>query len=126
MGLHIACSLVVVAAFCVSPAQDVPEYIAANNPDRTVLFPALQMHQPTKSGNVPHLQQEEQIGPTPQPKIKLDPDQLQREGRELLELSQSLQADIESLNHGLYPKDTVDKLKRIEKVAKHLRGEIAP
>ncbi len=57
---------------------------------------------------------------------RVDSVQLQREARELLELSQSLQPDIESVNHGLLPKDTIEKLKRIEKLSKHLRGELAP
>jgi hypothetical protein len=80
---------------------------------------------PTKQGDVSRLHPVE-IDPNAQPKIKLDPAQLQREARELLELSQSLQLDIESVNQGLHPKDTIEKLKRIEKLAKHLRGEIEP
>ena len=60
------------------------------------------------------------------PGPRVDPVQLQREARELLELSQSLQPDIESVNHGLLPKDTIEKLKRIEKLSKHLRGELTP
>ena len=43
-----------------------------------------------------------------------------------MELTQSLQPDIESVNHRLLPKDTIEKLKRIEKVSKHLRGELTP
>jgi hypothetical protein len=82
---------------------------------------------PTKQGNVPRLNpQEEQIDPKAQAKIKQDPAQLPREARELLDLSQSLQLDIESVNRGLHPKDTIEKLKRIQKLAKHLRGEIEP
>ena len=54
-----------------------------------------------------------------------DPLELQREAKELLELSQSHQPDMESLNHGLLPKDTIDKLKRIEKLSKRLRGELS-
>jgi hypothetical protein len=50
--------------------------------------------------------------------------ELQREAKELLELSQSLQPDMESLNHGLLPKDTIEKLKRIEKLSKRLRSEL--
>jgi len=53
-----------------------------------------------------------------------DPLDLQREAKELLELSQSLQPDMESVNHGLLPKDTIEKLKRIEKLSKRLRGEL--
>jgi hypothetical protein len=60
------------------------------------------------------------------PAPRIDPAMLQREARELLELSQSLQPDIESVNHGLFPKDVADKLKRIEKLSKRLRAEITP
>jgi hypothetical protein len=113
------------AVSCVSsPAQDAREYITTNTAALT--FPALQTHMPTRHGDVARIQPEEPTGPLAQPKIKLDPDQLQREARELLDLSQALQADIESVNHGMLPKDTVERLKRIQKVAKHLRGEIAP
>lgn len=56
---------------------------------------------------------------------RVDSVQLQREAKELLELSQSLQPDMESVNHGLLPKDIIEKLKRIEKLSKHLRGELA-
>jgi hypothetical protein len=81
---------------------------------------------PTKQGNVPRLQPQEPVSPGARPTIKRDPEKLRQEVGELLELSQSLQGDIESINRGLYPKDTAEKLKRIQKVAKHLRGEIAP
>ena len=57
---------------------------------------------------------------------RVDPAALQREAKELLDLSQSVQPDIESLKRGLLSRDLVDKLKRIEKLSKHLRGEIAP
>ena len=55
-----------------------------------------------------------------------DPVQLQREAREMLDLSQSVLYDIDSVNHGLLPKDLNDKLKRIEKLSKHLRSEVGP
>ena len=54
-----------------------------------------------------------------------DPLELQREAKELLELSQSLQPDIEHVSQGLLPKDTVEKLKRIEKLSKRLRTGLA-
>jgi hypothetical protein len=60
------------------------------------------------------------------PGRSLDQVQLRREARELLELSQSLQPDIEQITHGILPKDTIEKLKRIEKLSKHLRGEVTP
>lgn len=59
-------------------------------------------------------------------RFKADPVQLQRDARELLELSQSIQPDIDFVNHGLLPKDTIEKLKRIEKLSKRLRSELGP
>jgi hypothetical protein len=89
------------------------------------LSSAAQMRMPTMHGNVPHLNQQEPVL-IPQQQTKPDPVKLQREAQELLELSQSLQPDIESVNRGILPKDTVEKLKRLEKRAKHLRGELTP
>ena len=60
------------------------------------------------------------------PRVRTDPLQLEREARELEELSQTIPADIAQANHGLLPKDTLEKLKRIEKLAKHLRSELNP
>ena len=125
MGLLLPGSLVLVAALC-QPAQDIPQFTAGNTPEAAPIFLAWQTHMPTKRGDVPRLHPDEQTVPNPQAKIKVDPAQLEREGRELLELTQSLQVDIESLNRGLYPKDTIEKLKQIQKLAKHLRGEIEP
>jgi hypothetical protein len=84
-----------------------------------------QTHMPTMHGNVPHLNQQEPVL-IPQQQTKPDPVKLQHEAQELLELSQSLQSDIDSVNRGVMPKDTIEKLKRVEKLAKHLRGELTP
>jgi hypothetical protein len=59
------------------------------------------------------------------PRAHVDPLELQREARQVLELSQSIQSDFDSINRGLLPKDTIEKLKRIEKLSRHLRGQIA-
>ncbi len=59
-------------------------------------------------------------------RARIDPLQLQREARELSDLAKSLPADVDQVNHGLLPKDTIDKLKRIEKLSKHMRGELNP
>jgi hypothetical protein len=53
-----------------------------------------------------------------------DPLELRREAGEVLELSKSIQSDFESVSRGLLPKDTVDKLKKIEKLSKRLRNQI--
>ena len=55
---------------------------------------------------------------------RIDPDRLQRKAKELLELSQSLQPDMQHLKQGLLPKGTLEKLKRIENLSKYLRGEL--
>ena len=123
MGLLVSLLFVLATTFCISQGA---QKVLAYKPGSPLAFSALQTHMPTKQGDVPHLHPQESISPNAPPKIKLDPDQLQREARELLEISQSLQSDIDSLNHGLYPKDTIEKLKRIQKLAKHLRQEIAP
>ena len=65
-------------------------------------------------------------GPPAARRVRIDRVQLEREARELLELSQSLQLDIDRVNHGLLPRDTLQKLKRIEKLSKHLRSELLP
>jgi hypothetical protein len=62
--------------------------------------------------------------PVPLPRV--DPLQLQREARELADLAQTVPLDVDKMNHGLLPKDAGEKLKRIEKLAKRLRGELAP
>ena len=64
--------------------------------------------------------------PKTQSRLAVDPVQIQREAREMLDLSQSVMVDIVSVNHGLLPKDLSDKLKRIEKLSKHLRSEVGP
>lgn len=124
MGLLTPCSFVLAATLCwLSLAQGVGEYVTSASLVR--IFPALQTHMPTMHGNVKRLQSQEQTEALAQSNLKLDPAELQRESQELLELSQSLQGDIESVNKGLMPKDTIEKLKRIQKLAKHLKGSLS-
>jgi hypothetical protein len=51
---------------------------------------------------------------------------LERKARELADLSATVPNDIEQLKKGLLSKDVPDKLKRIEKLSKQLRGTISP
>jgi hypothetical protein len=62
-------------------------------------------------------------GPQPQ---KLDAEKLRSEADELAKLADSMPSDIAQILQGKLPKDTADKLKRIEKLSKHLRGELTP
>jgi apolipoprotein N-acyltransferase len=68
----------------------------------------------------------ESVQPQLSPRAQLDPAQLQQEVQELSSLAQDLTQDIDAVNRGLLPKDTVSKLKRVEKLAKRMRKEIAP
>jgi len=56
----------------------------------------------------------------------VDLSELKREAEELAKLSQSLPPDIDALSKGLLAKDLNDKLKRIEKLSKRLRGQLTP
>jgi len=49
---------------------------------------------------------------------------LQRDAQELAELSASIPADLQRVNHDLFPKDILIKLKRVEKLSKYLRSEL--
>jgi hypothetical protein len=53
-----------------------------------------------------------------------DAAELAHAARELDELAGTIPADIEQVKKGLLPKDTIEKLKRIEKLARKLRGEV--
>lgn len=60
------------------------------------------------------------------PVRKIDLDQLQQEADELSALAQTIPADVKSVTQGVLSKDLLDKLKRIEKLSKHLRSEVSP
>jgi hypothetical protein len=53
-----------------------------------------------------------------------DPVKLRREADELAELSAGIPPRINLVAQGQLPKDLGDQLKRIEKLAKHLRSEV--
>lgn len=60
-------------------------------------------------------------GPQPQ---KLNPAKLRDEADELSKLAQSVPSDIDQVAQGKLPKEMADKLKRIEKLSKHLRSQL--
>lgn len=53
-----------------------------------------------------------------------DKARLQKDAEELADLAASIRADIERANQGLLSKDSVEKLKRVEKLSRHLRSEL--
>ncbi|PYX42765.1 MAG: hypothetical protein DMG81_01040 [Acidobacteria bacterium] len=59
-----------------------------------------------------------------QKKPAVDNLRLQHDARELADLSASVAGDMNRVGRGLLPKDVIDKLKRVEKLSKQLRGEL--
>jgi hypothetical protein len=53
-------------------------------------------------------------------------DQVNSETQELRRLADALPAQMDQVTKGQLPKDLGDNLKKIEKLAKHLHGEIIP
>ena len=51
--------------------------------------------------------------------------QLKNEAKELTNLSNALPAQMDQIGNGRLPKELIDNLKKIEKLAKHMRGEIS-
>ncbi len=60
------------------------------------------------------------------PVRRTDVVQLRSEADELSSLAQSLPSDMKSVSQGVLPKDLLEKLKRMEKLSKRLRGELVP
>ena len=56
---------------------------------------------------------------------RTNPATLEQEAKELAKLSAAVPPQINQVNQGQIPKDLADQLKRIEKLAKHLRSEIS-
>lgn len=50
--------------------------------------------------------------------------EMERESKELSQIAATIPGDVDLLKKGLLSKDVVEKLKRIEKLSKHLRSKI--
>jgi hypothetical protein len=63
-----------------------------------------------------------------QPKMqrRIDPVKLQKDADDLALTAQSIPTDIANVRRGTLPKDTIQKLKEIEKLSKRLRSELSP
>jgi len=66
---------------------------------------------------------EKSIPPPPIPSQRTPAD-FQRDADQLATLAQSIPADLDSVRRGMLPKDAIQKLKQIEKLAKRLRSEL--
>jgi hypothetical protein len=60
------------------------------------------------------------------PGKNIDPARLRGEADELAKISATIPDQIQHVNQGQLPKELSDQLKRIEKLAKHLRSEVTP
>lgn len=50
--------------------------------------------------------------------------QFQKDAKELAEICASVSGDMDGVKQGLLPKDLVEKLKRMEKLSKHVREQM--
>jgi hypothetical protein len=57
-------------------------------------------------------------------KKTVDVTELKTQAGELITMSQALPGQMEQIGNGKYPKELIDNLKKIEKLSKHIRGEI--
>ncbi len=71
-------------------------------------------------------QAEKDIPPPIHSQPALDLAQLTQQADELAKLAQAVPLDIASIKKGMLPKDTLQKLKQIEKLSKRLRSELNP
>jgi hypothetical protein len=71
-------------------------------------------------------QADKNIPPPTSKQARIDVAKLRQEADELARLAQTIPADVSSIQQGLLPRDTSEKLKQIEKLSKHLRSQIRP
>lgn len=105
-----------------------PQIIIPHPPDAPPPGPQMpgdpaQLHAPRPS--MPPDFQENPKDAKPQRKM-VDPVQTQKDAEELAALSKKVQGEVGQLSKNLLSKDLDKELKQIQKLAKRLRGEIAP
>jgi len=63
-----------------------------------------------------------------EPKLqrRIDPEKLRRDADDLARTAQTIPSDIANIHRGTLPKDTIQKLREIEKLSKRLRSELNP
>jgi hypothetical protein len=83
---------------------------------------------PSQTVNLNHPSQEIEVQHQATPeeiRDRLSRPQLQKDAKELADLCASIPADMEGVRRGLLDKDIMEKLKRVEKLSKHVREELA-
>lgn len=71
-------------------------------------------------------QTEKNVPPPLYKRANIDVGKLKRDADDLASLAQSIPNDVASAGRGILPKDLNEKLRRIEKLAKHLRSNLNP
>jgi len=67
---------------------------------------------------------ERNLPPPTLQRTAVDPAKLKLEADELAALAASIPPAVDQANHGILPNDLPEKLKRVEKLAKRLRGDL--
>ena len=62
----------------------------------------------------------------PRVQRRIDPVKLQQDADDLARTAQTIPSDVANIRRGTLPKDTIQKLKEIEKLSKRLRNELNP
>ena len=62
----------------------------------------------------------------PRLQLRIDLVRLQRDADDLARAAQTIPSDVANIRRGTLPKDTIQKLKEIEKLSKRLRSELNP
>lgn len=91
-----------------------------------VVLPLSQHAKPTgiRTGDQ---QANQPLEPPMQPQSrKINVEQVKKEADELKTLADGVPSQIEQVTKNQYPKDLTENLKRIERLAKHLRSEVTP
>jgi len=57
---------------------------------------------------------------------RIDPVKLKKDADDLARAAQTIPSDVADIRRGTLPKDTIQKLKEIEKLSKRLRSELNP
>ena len=96
-------------------------------PDRLIAQGRIPVPQGIRAADKAQDKSDQTLEPPQQPaQQKLNSTELLQQSDELLALAQQVQIDTKQATQGLLAKDLKDKLKRIEKLSKHLREELTP
>jgi len=69
-------------------------------------------------------QAERNIPPPITPHATIDLAELEQQADELSRIAQTIPLDIEGVKKGMFPKDVIQRLRQIERLARHLRREL--